>query len=303
MRKFELTILGSNSAMPAYGRFPTSQVLDANGHLILIDCGEGSQIRMQEYKVKRSKIKYVLISHLHGDHVFGLPGFIGSLAHLSRKEPLYIFGPVGIKEYVETSLRVSMSYVSFDLVIKELEYKVPHSIFEDKLITIQCFPVLHRIPTYGYLIKEVVGDLNIKSDAIASYNLTIAEIKAAKKGEEILRDGQVIPQEELTYPRPAPRSYGYCADSCVAGWSSNHLKGINTLYFETTYLHDMVDLAEERGHATAKQAGLLAKELQVSRLIIGHYSSRYRNVGPLLEEAKAEFDNTVKGYDGLIINL
>ena len=303
MRKFELTILGSNSAMPAYGRFPTSQVLDANGHLILIDCGEGSQIRMQEYKVKRSRIKYVLISHLHGDHLFGLPGFIGSLAHLSRKEPLYIFGPAGIKEYVETVLRLSESYISFDIIIEELEYKAPHLILEDKLISIHCFPVAHRIPTYGYLIKEVVGDLNIKPDSIGHYNLTIEEIKKAKKGIEILRDGQILPQEELTYPKPTPRSYGYCADSRVEGWSYDHLKGINTLYFETTYLHDMIEQAIDRGHATAKQAGLLAKELQVDRLIIGHYSSRYRNVDPLLDEAKAEFDNTVKGYDGLIINL
>lgn len=301
--KFELTILGSNSAMPAYGRWPTSQILSVANQLILIDCGEGCQMRMLEYKIKRSKISHVLISHLHGDHVYGLPGFVGSLAHLSRKDPLHIYGPVGIKEYAEVILRLSESYTPFELVIHELNNTECSVIVDHNRYTIEAFPVSHRIPTFGFLIKEKQAQKNIRVEAIKEYALTIEEIKQAKRGQDIMKSGEPIANIKLTLPLAEPRSYAYCADTSIMGWEKGHLKGVNLMYFETTYLHELVDLAHERKHSTAKEAGELAAQLEVGQLVIGHYSSRYNKIDALIEEAKSVFEKTHGGYDGFMLNI
>ncbi len=301
--KFELTILGSNSAMPAYGRWPTSQVLNIANQLILIDCGEGCQMRMLQYKIKKSKISHVLISHLHGDHIYGLPGFLGSLSHLSRKNPLYLYGPKGLKEYLEVVFKLSEAHFSFELIINELEHGDNMEIVRNDQFSIMAFPVAHRVSTYGYLIKENQSEKNIRTAAIAEYKLKIDEIKGAKRGEDILREDQLIKNSQLTLPQSKPRSYAYCADTCVKGWKKEQLRGVSLMYFETTYLHDLVELAHERGHTTAKEAGSLARQLDVEQLIIGHYSSRYKEVTHLLEEAQAEFHNVQGGYDGFILNI
>ena len=303
MDKFELTILGCNSAMPAHGRFPTSQVLDVAGELLLIDCGEGTQIRMTEYKVKRNQIRYVLISHLHGDHIYGLPGFLGSLSHLSRSTPLRIYGPTGIKEYIETCLRLSQSHISYEIEINEIEPGGVEPLFKTSKFSVQAFSVNHRIPTIGYLIRESPRPINIKKESISVYGLSIPEIKAIKAGEDLERGDKVISNADLTLPRKSARSYAYCADTQVDGWSKDHLRGVDLLYFETTYLDDMREQAHQRGHSTAYEAGNLAKELQVGKLLIGHYSSRYRTVEALIEQAKSTFPEVEGGYDGMILNI
>ena len=303
MEKFELTILGCNSAMPAHGRFPTSQILDVSGELLLIDCGEGTQIRMAQYKIKRNQIRYVLISHLHGDHIYGLPGFIGSLSHLSRSSLLRIYGPKGIKEYIETCLRLSQSHISYAIEITEIEPDEVVPLFKTSKFSVSAFPVNHRIPTIGYLIKESPRPINIRKDSITQYNMTVPEIKAIKAGEDLIRDGKTIPNINLTHPRKSSRSYGYCADTKVDGWSKKHLGGVDVLYFETTYLDELRDQAHQRGHSTAYEAGLLAKDLQVGKLVIGHYSSRYRSIDALVNEAKSVFSEVVGGYDGMILNI
>lgn len=301
--KFELTILGSNSAMPAFGRFPTSQIINVSNALLLIDCGEGSQIRMNEYKINRNKICCVLISHLHGDHIYGLPGFLGSLSHLSRKEGITIIGPSGIREYVETTLRLSQSHIDFEIDINEIEFEDKQLVFEQAAFEVFAFPVYHRIPTFGYHIIEKQKALNIKKEAIDKYALSIDEIKLAKKGAPIERNGQLIPNAELTFPRKASRDYAYCADTRYDERLKPHLAGVKNLYFETTYLHELVKQAHARGHSTAREAGLLAHELKVENLIIGHYSSRYRELDRLLVEAKSQFENTHLGYDGFMISF
>lgn len=303
MHKFELTILGSNSAMPAYGRWPTCQILSIGNELIMLDCGEGAQIRMAQYKVKRTKINHVLISHLHGDHIYGLPGFIGSLSHLSRKMPLYIFGPVGIEEYLQTVLRLSECHLSFELIIQELQSDTLSKFISDEKFTISSFPVSHRIPTLGYLVTESEGERNIRREAISEFNLTIDEIKSVKAGSHILREGRKIQNRDMTKPQPRPRSYAYCADTKLQGWSKDHLVGVDLLYLETTYLDELSGMAEERGHLTAKQAGALAKTLNVNKLVIGHYSSRYKYIDALVHEARQEFPNTIGGMDGSMVAL
>ena len=301
--RFQLTILGCNSAMPAYGRFPTSQVLQVGNELILLDCGEGAQIRMAEYKIKRNEIRYVLISHMHGDHIYGLPGFIGSLAHMSRTKALDVYGPQGIKEYLETCLRTSYSHINFPLHIHEIGVSDHTVLLETSRYEITSFPVNHRIPASGYLIEEKSRERNIKKEAIAEYNLTVPEIKAVKAGEDVLRGDVILPADELAHPVELPRSYGYCGDSQVDGWDTDLLKKVGLLYFESTYLDDMREIAHERGHATAKEAALLARSVEAGQLVIGHYSSRYREVGELLDEAQAVFPDTIAGYDGCIIHL
>lgn len=260
-------------------------------------------MRMSQYKVKRNKIKYVVISHLHGDHVFGLPGFIGSLSHFSRKDPLKIFGPVGIKELVETNLRLSESHIGFEIEIVEIDIKVKTEIVSDRTFGISAFPVNHRISTYGYFFEEKLPDRNLKKESITEWGLTIDEIKRIKKGGDLIRDNRTIKNTELVHPMPEPRTYAYCADSRVGGWSHEHLQSVHTLYFESTYLDELKEQAYERGHATAKEAGIFARDLDVKHLIIGHYSSRYRDPLPLREEAAKEFANTIMGYDGLMHRL
>lgn len=289
--------------MPAYGRWPTSQILNVSNQLILIDCGEGCQIRMLQYKVKKTKISHVLISHLHGDHIYGLPGFIGSLSHLSRKDPLNIYGPKGIKEYLEAVMKLSQSYTSFEIIFHELEHSDCQYIVENSRFSIEAFPVAHRIPTYGFLITEKQSDKNIRVEAIKQYALTIDDIKQAKKGSDIEKGGVLISNAQLTFPRAEPRSYAYCADTSIRGWTKDHLKGVSLMYFETTYLHELQDLAHQRGHSTSKEAGELARSLNVGQLVIGHYSSRYSSIDDLIEEAKSEFEPTHGGYDGFILNI
>lgn len=302
-KKFELTILGCNSAMPSHGRWPTSQVLNLAENLILIDAGEGCQVRMSQYKIKRNRISHVLISHLHGDHVYGLPGFIGSLAHLSRKQALHIIGPVGIKEYVETCLRLSGSYVPYEIEITEITSSSPEIVVDNKSYTITSFPVNHRLVTYGYLIKEKVNQRNIIKEKISELGLSREDILNVKAGSNVIINDNEYLNSELTHPQPDARSYAYCADTTKDGWEKGHLEKASLLYFETTYLHELVDLAHERMHSTAKEAGEIARELDVGKLIIGHYSSRYRDVNPLLEEAKSEFQMTELAQDGFIVNI
>jgi len=303
MDKFELTILGCNSAMPAHGRFPTSQVLNVSGELLLIDCGEGTQMRMSQYKIKRNQIRHILISHLHGDHIYGLPGFLGSLSHLSRTAPLKIYGPPGLQEYVSTCLRISQSHIDYNIEIVEVALSNLKPLFRTSKFTVEAFPVNHRIPCMGFLIRETPRPVNIKKDAVSTYEMSIPEIKAVKAGQDLFRDGKQIPNEDLTHPRRRARSYAYCADTQIDGWSKDHLRGIDMLYHEATYLDELRKQAQARGHATALEAAELAKLLDVGQLIIGHYSSRYRSIDALVEEAQTVFPNTVGGYDGMIRNI
>ena len=303
MKKFELTILGSNSAMPAYGRFPTSQVLNYNDALFLIDCGEGCQMRLAEYKIKRNRIDHIFISHLHGDHLYGLPGVITSFNHTSRKRPLTVYGPPGIKLYLETIFKLSEVYLNFDLVIKELIVNAQEIVFESAFLQVSVFPVYHRITCLGYLFREINSIKKLKKEKIKEFDLNVDQIKAALKGDDITLRERVISNEELTHPKKDNRSYAFCADSKIDDRLIPIVKGVDLLYFETTYLDDLRVQAEERGHSTAKQVGVFAQKAEVKSLVTGHYSSRYKDVSPILEEVKQIFPSVYLGYDGMMINI
>jgi ribonuclease Z len=290
--------LGANSATPMSHRFPSSFVLNYSDHLYLIDCGEGSQIKMSQFGVKRSRINHIFISHLHGDHIFGLPGFINSLNLNGRKDPLEIFGPVGLQDYLLTIFRLTAAHVSFEIIFHELESPTYQRIAVDGDMEIFAFPLKHRILTFGYLFIERKKEYKLNPLAIDQYQLTVEEMKMAKLGKSINRLDLVIKNEDLTLPKVPDKSFAYCSDTIYDEEIIPYITGANTLYHEATYLHDLADQARQRMHATADEAARIAHMAAVNTLIIGHYSSRYKNLQPLVDEARAVFPNTHLALEG-----
>ncbi len=297
--RFEVTILGSNSAMPAYGRFPTSQVLNVQEHLILIDCGEASQIRIDELHIKKNRINHIFISHLHGDHFFGLIGLIASYNLSCRKEPLEIFGPKGLKEIIEIQLHYSQTPLAFELYFHEVDPSKHQLIYENQVFEVFSIPLVHRIPTSGYLFREKPLSRNIIPEKIEEYQIPYQLIDGIKQGNDLkLPNGQVVSNEELTIPPMAPRAYAFCSDTVYQEELIPIVKGCDLLYHETTFRHDKLEQAIRTMHTTALQAATIAKKAKVGKLITGHYSSRYKDLTPLLEEARSVFPNTELGLEG-----
>jgi ribonuclease Z len=297
-------ILGANSAVPNKNRFPTSQYIKLEKESILIDCGEGAQINLSKYKLKPSRIKTILISHLHGDHVYGLPGLIGSFNLAGRQEPLTVVGPVGIQAYLSGVFETTYVTLNFELLFHELGHNGLLKVIELNEVIIEAFPMKHRIPTYGYKITEKERQLNIKSEVIKKYDLSITQIKAIKAGDDIVSsEGNVIPNKDLTKEQPKMMSYAYCSDTVYDEDLIPLIHGVDLLYHEATYLHELQKIALKRKHATAKEAGVIAQKANVGRLIIGHYSSRYDDLQPLENEAKIEFENAHIVRDGDVYTL
>lgn len=297
--KLDVTILGSNSAIPAYGRFPSSQILGYDSGLYLIDCGEGCQFQLAKYRIKPSKIKAVFISHMHGDHVFGLPGLLTSMSLLGRSKPLTVYGPLGIRSFLEGIFAITEAHFSYDLHIHESSPHGLESLADFGHLQVSHFPLKHRIPTNGYLFREVKRQQNIDPELITKYNLDYTQIKAIKLGQDIqLSSGIVLKNNEMIKVGKAPRSYAYCSDTVYDMDILPWIRGVDVLYHEATYLDDKRDMALERMHTTAKQAGVIANRADVGKLIIGHFSSRYKDLSPLLEEAKEEFGSTFLAVEG-----
>jgi len=290
---FDIRILGANSAVPNKDRFPTCQCVSIHNENILIDCGEGAQINISHYRIKQSKIRTILISHLHGDHVYGLPGLLNSLSMFGRKEVLQIYGPVGIKDFIEAVFAHTYVHLQYDLTIHELDHSGISEICKTKTAIISAFPMQHRIPTYGYLITERAQSLNINPLAIEKYSLDIPQIKAAKAGDSITTAGGIfIPNEKLVLAQKKQRTYAYCSDTVYDLDLVSYIYQADLLYHEATYLHELQEKAAERMHSTAREAAQIAHAAEVSKLIIGHYSSRYDDLQVLEDEAKAVFHNT-----------
>lgn len=301
--QFQITILGINSALPVFDRHPSAQVVTYDNKSILIDCGEGTQSQLTRYRVKRSKISHVLISHLHGDHCFGLPGLLTSLSLNGRKEPLTIHGPSGLKAWIELTLNISGSHLTYPLTIHEYDTEEENVIEISKHLVVHTFPLKHRVPTMGYKIAEQRVGKNINSEKINEYNLTIEEIKSIKCGEGIVRDGNPIRNEELTKPDELLRAYGYVSDSVYDVAIVPQLKGCTTLYHETTYLDDLKHLAEQRMHTSLGQAVDIARQAEVRQLITGHYSSRYKDISVFETEGKKLWEGVVLGEEGRIYDV
>jgi len=302
-KKFEVTILGVNSAFPIHGRHPSCQIVNYDDHLLMIDCGEAAQIQIAKYHIKAGKINHIFISHLHGDHCYGLPGLLTSYALKGRKKKLELHGPFGIRKYIDGVFEVSGAIMPYELLIHEYDTEVEHTIVVNKSITVQTFPMKHRIPTMGFKVREVIDEWNIDSAAIQSYKLSIDEIKSAKRGEDVHRNGRVITNNKLTLPKPKPRTYAYCSDTIYDPDIVPHIRDCDQIYHETTYLDDLLELAEERMHATLGQAIDIAQQANVQKLIIGHYSSRYKDVHVFLEQGLPHFAGLLLGVEGRVYPL
>ncbi len=303
MKPFRLTILGSNAAFPAHGRLTSSMCVQFNNDYYIIDACEAVQLRIQEYKIPIQKIKAILISHLHGDHIFGLPGLINSFSMHNRTKELLLIGPRGIKEYVETVMRISQAHLFYDLNIIEIDPSNRETIISNQSLNVLTFPLNHRIETCGYRFNELVPEYNIRKNVIEELQLSINEIKSIKKGQHIVRGGETIDNTTLVYKKEKPRSFAYCSDTSYDESIVKDIQDVQLLYHETTYLKDLEDKAKERGHSTAEQAAKMAKLARAKTLITGHYSPRYKYVDEFIQEAKTVFENTLKGYDGFIFDL
>lgn len=294
----KLTILGSGSAVPNLNRGVTAQFLNFNERRILIDCGEGTQLQLRRYKVKFQRLQYIFISHLHGDHFLGIFGLLSSMNLLGRTNKLTIYGPEGLEEIVRHQFKITNVYLDYEMEFVTLNLSGKEKIFEDNSIEVYAFPLKHRTTCYGYFFQEKVRPLNIDKTKIQAYQLTIDEILAVKKGVNVVRDSGIISNEELTLP-PAPlANYAYCTDTQYIPHLADWVKGARLLYHEATFTNTHADRAKATGHSTAEQAAMIAKSAQVERLLLGHFSSRYKETTALKNEAQTIFENVTCVEDG-----
>ncbi len=301
----KLTILGCYSATPRDNAHPTSQFLEVKGRHFLIDCGEGTQMQLRKYKLKFTKINHVFISHLHGDHFYGLIGFLSTLGILGRQKDLHVYGPKGLKEIITLQLRLTKSYNEYDIVFHELTSKKSELIFEDNKVAVYTIPLKHRVYTNGYLFKEKIGERKLEISKTAAYKeIEVCDYQNLKNGKDfILEDGTVIANELLTSDPSKPKSYAFCSDTKYKEDITEIIKNVDMLYHESTFLEDNADLAKKTMHSTALEAAKIAKMAEVKMLILGHYSSRYKNLKLFKQEAETVFENSVLGEEGVCYEI
>ena len=294
-----LTVLGCYAATPRTLTNPTSQVLEINNQVVLIDCGEGTQVELRRHKIKFSRINHIFISHLHGDHFFGLPGFISTMRLLGREKALHVYGPKGIKEAITLLLKLGDSWTNYPLLFHELTSKEQELIFEDDKISVTTIPLDHRVYTNGYLFREKLGKRKLNVTAAEKYGIDKAYYNNIKNGKNItLDDGTIVPNSELTFDPPNPKSYAFCSDTVYDESLAEKIKNVDVLYHESTFLETETVLAVKTKHTTAKQAAMVAKNANVKTLVLGHYSTRYKSIALFKEEASTIFPNVVLADDG-----
>ena len=294
-----LTVLGCYAATPRTLTNPTSQVLEINNQVVLIDCGEGTQVELRRHKIKFSRINHIFISHLHGDHFFGLPGFISTMRLLGREKALHVYGPKGIKEAITLLLKLGDSWTNYPLLFHELTSKEQELIFEDEKISVTTIPLDHRVYTNGYLFREKLGKRKLNVTAAEKYGIDKAYYNNIKNGKNITLDnGTIVSNSELTFDPPEPKSYAFCSDTVYDESLAEKIKNVDVLYHESTFLETETDLAVKTKHATAKQAAMVAKKANVKTLVLGHYSTRYKSIALFKEEASTIFPNVVLADDG-----
>lgn len=287
---FSVTILGAASAKPSANRHQSSQLVNHSGQYFLVDAGEGVQHRLMKVGVNPLRLTAVFISHLHGDHLFGLFPMISTLGLMGRKRPLHIYAPNPFGEILEYHKRYFDTELPYEVVWHEVKTTQHELLFENGVLEVWSVPLRHRVPTAGFLFREKPAELNVRKEAIGSYNLGIAQITAAKRGEDVtLESGEVVPNSELTYVPWEPRSYAYLSDTNYSGKAVSLIKGVDMLYHEATYAGDMRREAKDRGHSTTLDAARAAVESGARKLLIGHFSSRYKDEEALVEECRTIF--------------
>ncbi|MDO5443934.1 MAG: ribonuclease Z [Bacteroidia bacterium] len=295
---FSLKIMGSASAKPVIDRFQSAQVLSVHGRSFLIDCGEGVQVQLQRYGISIMKIDSIFISHIHGDHVFGIFGLLSTMGMLGRSTPLNIYAPLSFGPILKFFLSYYGEGVMFEIRHIALKMKEPEVIYETKSMEVSAFPLNHGIETFGFLFREKAPQRNVWKHMLSRYEFTLTEIGTLKRGEDVIREDEVIKCEDATYVPWIPRSYAYCSDTAPFPELASWVKGADILYHETTYLAEHGDLAAKRHHSTTLQAAQCALEAGVKKLVIGHYTSRVRDAVKFENECRTIFPETYAASDG-----
>jgi ribonuclease Z len=295
----KLSILGCYSATPRTLNNTTSQVLEINNHMFLIDCGEGTQVQLRRHKIKFNRIKHIFISHLHGDHFFGLVGLISTFRLLTRETDLHVYGPKGIKEVVTLQMKLADSWTNYNLYFHELTSTDSELIFEDEKVEVYTIPLNHRVYTNGFLFKEKVGLRKLKVHAAEAANIDVAYYRKLTQGFDVMNEnGEMISNETVTKAGPKPKSYAFCSDTMYKEDIVPIIKNVDVLYHESTFLDQHAHLAEKTKHSTAKEAARIAEQAQVGTLVLGHYSTRYGDLNVFKEEAQTVFENVELAEDG-----
>lgn len=294
MEPFKVHILGCGSALPTLQHFPACQIVELRGKAFMVDCGEGAQIQLRKSHVAFSRIQAVLITHLHGDHCFGLIGMLSTFGLLGRTAPLHIYAPVALEDMLCQQMKLFCHDFDYAIEFHAVDTTRQSIIYEDKSLTIETIPLHHRMPCAGFLFREKAGLPHIRRDMIDFYGIPVSQINNIKAGADwTTSDGELVPNRRLVIPADAPRSYAYCSDTSYLPHLASQLQGVNLLYHEATYADDMLSNAEKYCHTTARQAAMVAKAANVKRLLLGHYSSRYNDEKVLLNEAREVFADTM----------
>jgi ribonuclease Z len=297
---FAVTILGNNSAIPTLDRHPTAQIVTCNDQLLLVDCGEGTQLQIARYKIKRSRLSYIFISHLHGDHYFGLIGLLNSLSLLGRQDPLTVFAPPELETILLLQLECSGTILQFQLHFVPLTAENQGVILEDKELRVSFFPTRHRIPCYGFIFEMQKRKRKIIPEQTRAYEIPAAYFSKLQEGADYQRkDGLLVKNDWVTMPPAAGKRYVYCADTMYTEELLPFADKADLLYHETTYLDNLAERAAERYHSTSVEAATIASKAGAKRLIIGHFSSKYADLGPFLEESRPVFENTDLALEGV----
>ena len=300
----KLSILGCYSATPRIIAHTTSQVLETRGHLFLIDCGEGTQVELRRHKIKFNQIKHIFISHLHGDHYFGLVGLISTFRLLTRETDLHIYGPKGLKELITLQMKLANSWTNFKLIFHELSSKSSELIYEDEKIAVHTIPLDHRVYTNGFLFKEKPFDRKLDIDKAKARNIDKAYFRKLKQGDDVVNEqGTIISNSEVTFEGHQPKSYAFCSDTAYKEDIIPIIKDVDVLYHESTFMDAHEHLCAKTKHSTAKQAATIALKANASQLILGHYSTRYGNLEGFKAEAETVFKAVLLAEDGKVFNF
>lgn len=304
MEKFELHILGCGSALPTRRHFSTSQVVNLRDKLFMIDCGEGAQMQLRKSRLKFSRLNHIFISHLHGDHCFGLPGLISTLGLLGRTANLHIYSPKGLQEILGPVLAFFCNGLGYQVLFHEFESKQPLVIYEDRSMTVTTIPLKHRIPCCGFLFEEKPLLNHIIRDMVDFYQVPVYELNRIKSGADyVTPEGEVIPNSRLTCPADPPKKYAYCSDTIYKKEIAEQIAGVDLLFHEATFAQSELARAKATYHTTAAQAAQIAVDAKVKKLIIGHFSARYDDETVLLLEASAIFPETILAKETLCVSL
>lgn len=300
MEPFTVHILGCGSALPTLKHFASSQVVEVRGKLFMIDCGEGTQIQLRKTRISFTRIQAVFISHLHGDHCFGLIGMISTFGMLGRTSPLHIYAPAPLQGILDEAIKLFCNGLEFSIVFHAVDTTVHQTIYEDKSVIVESVPLNHRIPCCGFLFREKPGLPHIRRDMIDYYGIPLSQINNIKNGAGwTTPDGEEISSAQLTIPADKPRSYAYCSDTRYMPSLYKTVEGVDLLYHESTYDSSCEDRARLYYHSTAKQAATVARDAHAGKLLLGHFSARYDNEDGILQEARAIFPNSCLAYEGL----